>query len=85
MTRVKVLIKVFDAGNITEAHIVRGMLEAHGIDAHVGGYYLQGGIGELAVEGFASVLVPDEQAASARTLISAYERAGRDNAGRDDE
>lgn len=79
MTRVKVLIKVFDAGNITEAHIVRGMLQAHAIDAYVGGYYLQGGIGELAVEGFASVLVPEEQAASARTLIDAYERAGRDN------
>jgi hypothetical protein len=77
--RVKTLIKVFDAGNITEAHIVRGMLRAHGIDAYVGGHYLQGGIGELAVEGFASVLVPEEQAASARTLITEYESAGRDD------
>jgi hypothetical protein len=54
------------------------MLEAHGIDAHVGGHYLQGGIGELAVQGFACVLVAERQAASARELIDAYERAGSD-------
>jgi hypothetical protein len=70
------MIRVFDAGNITEAHIVRGMLQAHGIDAHVGGYYLQGAIGELPVEGFACVLVPAEQASLARELIEAYENAG---------
>lgn len=69
------MIRVFDAANITEAHIVRGMLEAHGIDAHVGGHYLQGGIGELPVSGFACVLVPAEQALSARELIEAYESA----------
>lgn len=72
------MIKVYDASDITEAHIVRGMLEAHGIDAHVGGHYLQGGIGELAVQGFACVLVAEPQAASARELIDAYERAGSD-------
>jgi hypothetical protein len=53
------------------------MLEAHGIAAYVGGHYLQGGIGELAVQGFASVLVADEHAASAREVIKAYESAGR--------
>ncbi len=71
------MIKVYDASDITEAHIVRGMLEAHGIGAYVGGHYLQGGIGELAVQGFASVLVAEEQVASAREVISAYESAGR--------
>lgn len=67
------MIKVYDASNITEAHIVRGMLEANGITAHVGGYYLQGAVGELAVQGFASVLVSGEQAESARELIDNYE------------
>lgn len=70
------MIKIYDASNITEAHIVRGMLEAHGINAHVGGYYLQGAIGELAVEGFASVLVDADAATEARALIERYERAG---------
>lgn len=69
------MIKVYDAANITEAHIVRGMLEANGIEAHVGGHYLQGGIGELAVEGFASVLVSDNEEVRARELIRKYERA----------
>lgn len=68
------MIKVYDASNITEAHIVRGMLQANGIDAHVGGYYLQGAVGELAVQGFASVLVADEDMASARALIERYEK-----------
>jgi hypothetical protein len=68
--------KIYDAANITEAHIVRGMLEAHGIQAHVTGHYLQGGIGELAVEGFVSVLVNEEEEARARELIIDYERSG---------
>ena len=53
------MIKVYRAANITEAHIVKGMLEANGIDAYVDGYYLQGGIGELAPMDFVSVSVDD--------------------------
>ncbi len=68
--------KVYDASNITEAHIVRGMLEANGIPAHVGGYYLQGGVGELAAQGFVSILVADEQSAAARQVIAQYEAGG---------
>lgn len=68
------MIKVYDAGDITEAHIVCGMLKAHGIEAHVGGHYLQGGVGELAAQGFASVLVAESQAAAARELVEAYEK-----------
>ena len=70
------MIKVYDAANITEAHIVRGMLEAHGIGAHVAGHYLQGGIGELAVQGFAGVLVADAQVSAARALIETYMQSG---------
>jgi len=68
------VIKVYDAADITEAHIVRGMLQAHGIEAHVGGYYLQGGVGELAPQGFARVLVAASQVEAARALIDAYEQ-----------
>ena len=68
------MVKVYDAGNITEAHIVCGMLEAHGIEEHVGGHYLQGGIGELVVQGFAAVYVEDTEVVAARSLIGAYER-----------
>lgn len=67
------MITVYEASDITEAHIVRGMLQAHGIDAHVGGYYLQGGIGELPVQGFASVMVARSEVVTARMLIESYE------------
>ncbi|VAW81310.1 hypothetical protein MNBD_GAMMA13-406 [hydrothermal vent metagenome] len=70
------MIKIYDASDITEAHIVCGMLRAHDIQAHVGGHYLQGGIGELMVQGFAAVFVEDDEFASARRLVEAYERGG---------
>lgn len=69
--------KIYDAANITEAHIVTGMLRANGIDAHMSGHYLQGGVGELAVQGFAAVLVNDDEEQQARVLIDEYERADR--------
>ena len=70
------MIRVYDAANITEARIVRGMLEAHGIAAHVGGHYLQGGVGELAVQGFACVLVDEAEEMRARELIRLYDQPG---------
>jgi len=71
------MIKIYDAANLSEAHIVRGMLEANGIEACVGGHYLQGGIGELAPQGFVSVHVMDGQVELARDLVREYERNGQ--------
>jgi len=70
------MIKIYQAKDITEAHIVRGMLEAHGIEAHVNGYYLQGGIGELAASDFAYVSVNDEDANQAREIVDKYDNPG---------
>jgi hypothetical protein len=64
---------IYKAANITEAHIVRGMLNARGIDAEVSGHYLQGGVGELATMDFAQVLVEEEDIALARNVINEYE------------
>lgn len=64
---------IYRAGNVTEAQIVKGMLEANGIHAHVGGYYLQGGVGEMATMDFAHVHVPDEECGRAREIIQEYE------------
>ncbi len=64
---------IYKARDIIEAHIVSGMLIAHGIEAHVGGFYLQGGIGDLAASDFANVQVADEDVASALPLITAYD------------
>lgn len=67
------MVKIYSAADLTEAHIVSGMLQANGIEAHVGGHYLQGGIGELAAMDFASVYIDDNDREPARQLIDSYE------------
>ncbi|MEX1196826.1 MAG: DUF2007 domain-containing protein [Pseudohongiellaceae bacterium] len=67
---------VYKANDILEAHIVAGMLQAESIEAHVGGHYLQGAVGDLAPVGLASVSVADEDTDAAMRLIRDYEEAG---------
>ena len=69
------MVRIYSAADIAEAHIVRGMLQAEGLDAHVGGHYLQGGIGELAAMDFASVYVDEDDLDRARNIIADYEAA----------
>ena len=64
---------VFTARDLNEAHIVSGLLNANGIETHVGGHYLQGGIGELAASDFATVLVADDEVDKAATIIASYD------------
>jgi len=66
---------IYKASDINEANIVSGMLRANGIEAHVGGFYLQGGVGDLAATDFANIHVADEDIELARTLIADYESA----------
>jgi len=68
---------IYKASNIIEAHIIKGLLESHGIAAHVGGYYLQGGVGDLAVRDFATLHVADEDQQRAIEIISEYEGDNR--------
>jgi hypothetical protein len=67
------MIIVYRANDVTEAHIVKGMLESYGIEAFVQGYYLQGAIGELPVSGLVSVAVHNEDETEARDVIKQYE------------
>ena len=64
----------YRARDITEAHIVAGLLEANGIEAHVGGHYLQGAMGEIGTAGFSNVHVDDDDLYRARQLVSEYEQ-----------
>lgn len=64
---------VYRSRDIAEAHIVAGMLQADGIQAFVGGHYLQGGIGELGTADFAVVRVNDADVAAARQRVSQYD------------
>lgn len=65
---------IYRAADIIEAHIVRGMLEAEGIEAEVAGFYQQGAVGQLAPQDFARVMLVDERdAARAEQVIAEYE------------
>jgi len=65
---------VYRAADILEAHIIAGMLQAEGIATHVGGYYLQGAIGDLSPNGFANVFVDDADVERAISLVQAYDQ-----------
>lgn len=68
---------VFKAGNIIEAHIVAGMLNACGIQTHVGGHFLQGAVGDLCPSGFANVFVAPEDFYLACTLVAEYDESAK--------
>lgn len=67
----------YRAKDITEAHIVAGLLNANGIESHVGGHYLQGAMGEIGAAGFSNVHVEDEDVYPARQVITEYEASSR--------
>ncbi len=64
---------VYLAANITEAEILRGLLSSAGIESHVSGFYLQGGIGELAAADSARLLVDDDDLLKALEVIQDYD------------
>ena len=64
---------VYRAGDITEAEIIKGMLLSYDIEAHVSGYYLQGGIGEMSPLDLAKVHVADEDYEKAKEILREYE------------
>lgn len=66
---------VYRAADILEAHIVSGMLAARGIQAYVGGHYLQGAVGDLPPLGIANVSVADEDIDAAMVVIAEYQQA----------
>ena len=70
---------VFEAINSLEAHLVKIRLIGEGIDARVGGDYLQGAMGELPAMGFLKVWVEDRDASRARAIIARMNEPAEDN------
>lgn len=66
---------VFKASNIIEAHIVAGMLNACEIQTYVGGYFLQGAVGDISPTGIANVFVSPQDFDQAAALVADYEKA----------
>lgn len=67
------MINVYSANSTTEAHLIKNLLEQHGIAAYVAGHYLQGGLGELPVVNLIQVQVDDNDEAAALKVIQDYE------------
>lgn len=78
---------VYEAENIIDAHLVKGVLEQAGLPVYVRGEYLTGAIGELPVSGLVAVCVPTLCEAEARRVLECFrrERDGTVVALRDDE
>lgn len=64
---------VYKAQNSLDAHLIKGLLQNHGIEAIVLGDFLQGGIGELPAFGLVEVHVNSADEAEARAIINAFE------------
>ncbi|MDN7127156.1 DUF2007 domain-containing protein [Pseudidiomarina terrestris] len=65
---------IYQAENVVEAELVKGLLESQGISCHSGGFYLQGAVGDLAASGFAKLWVADDDSGQALALVERYER-----------
>jgi len=66
--------KIYNAQDINEAQIIKGLLEANNIQTFAGGFYLQGGIGEMAPSNFATISVEEQDEDAALKLIKEYEK-----------
>ena len=67
-------VEIFSATSTTEAHLLKGLLQQHGIEAHVTGHYLQGAFGELPVTNMIQILVDSTDEKRARDVIDKYDR-----------
>lgn len=69
------MITIYRAANITDAHLIRQMLEAEGIHAFIQGEYLQGAVGELPANTEILVQVGNDDYAAARAVVERWESA----------
>jgi hypothetical protein len=67
--------KIYEPENLLEGELLQGMLASEGIEAHLAGRDLLGGMGELPVFGLLAIAVNDAQVERARALITAYNAA----------
>lgn len=65
---------VYEAENIIDAHLVKGLLEESGIPAWVRGEYLAGAVGELPMMGLVAVCVSETDVPQAEGVMRAFHR-----------
>ena len=70
---------VYQAAHVTDAYMVRSLLEQVGIEALIRGEHLQGGLGELPVGGQITVWVAKADAERARRIVIEWDQATPDD------
>lgn len=68
------MVSVFRCSDYIQAQVLAGLLREHHIDVFLQGALLQGGLGELPVTGYLSLMVDDSDRIAAERLIASYER-----------
>lgn len=63
----------YRAANLSDAHLLRQLMEAEGIPAFVQGEFLQGAVGELPANTEVFVRVPDAHVEAARAVVADWE------------
>lgn len=67
------MIRVYDASNTIEAHLILNLLEQQGLNARIDGEYLQGGMGELPAAGTLRVMVDESDYEQAKTIVDDWD------------
>ncbi|MCG4454095.1 DUF2007 domain-containing protein [Pseudomonas sp. MMS21-TM103] len=64
--------RIYEPQDVLEGELLQAMLASEGIQAHLIGEHLLGGVGELPACGLLGLLVDDVQAERAHQLIATY-------------
>ena len=66
---------IYQAAHVTDAYMVRSLLEQARIEAWIRGEHLQGGLGELPLGGQITVCVAEADAGRARRIVTEWDRS----------
>lgn len=67
--------RIYEASDIIEANILKGLLEQCDIDVYISGFYLQGGVGEIPASGNTCIWVADENVPAAKEIVRTYDNS----------
>ncbi len=67
------MIKIFEAQNSVEAHLILNLFEQAGLTGRIDGEYLQGGMGELQVSDIVRVMIVEDDYEKGKEIIRQWE------------
>lgn len=66
---------LYEAANLVEAHMLADLLKQEGLQTHVQGEYLQGGVGELQANALVRLMIDEADYPRARAVVDAWDAA----------